>query len=256
MTFQFLLNGTPVEPSEAATLVKTVRNSRSAPTIELSDVFDMSKLDSKALFELAVDKGSQELASLAWKISVGKQTKHSKRMGRTPAPQTTWEGPEALIDALHNSTSYWAVGAAMILNYFAESNDWSTIRQIAIHYVNDIDMSDNNVPTDSILYKGFTFSEEKDEYEPLVLRQGVDRKHTFHVSPMYLSLREGLGWCAKNGLVDQKSQLSYGSLEGDTGSQMQRVYYSLRLTQRGQDVIKLWADAGEYITSFFAKRRQ
>ena len=82
MTFQFLLNGTPLEQSEAATLIKTVKNSRSAPTIELSEVFDTSKLDSKSLFELAVDKGSQELASLAWKISVGKSTKPVKRSGK------------------------------------------------------------------------------------------------------------------------------------------------------------------------------
>jgi hypothetical protein len=255
MTFQFLLNGTPLEQSEAATLIKTVKNSRSAPTIELSEVFDRSKLDSKSLFELAVDKGSQELASLAWKISVGKSTKPVKRSGRV-VPQTTWEGPEAMIEALHKSASYWAVGAAMILHYFSEDNEWSTLRKIATYYVNDIDMSDNKVPHDSVLYKGFQFSDEKEEFEPVVLRQGIDRKLTFHVSPMYLSLREGLNWCSKNGLVEQKSQVSYGSLDGSAGTEMQRVYYSIRLTQRGQDVIELWADAYNYITNFFAARRQ
>lgn len=254
MTFQFLLNGTPLEQGEAATLIKTFKNSRSAPTIELSEIFDMSQLDSKALFEMAVDKGSQELASLAWKISVGKQPKQVKR-GRRPSTETTWEGPEALIEALHKSASYWAVGAAMLLHYFSELNDWSTLRKIAVFYVNELD-ENNNIPGDSILYKGFTFSNESGEFEPLDLRQSVERKQTFHVSPMYLALREGLNWCTKNGLVDQKSQVSYGSLDGEGVQSMQRVYYSVRLTQRGHDVIALWADASDYIVNFFANRRQ
>jgi hypothetical protein len=255
MTFQFLLNGTPLEQGEAATLIKTVRNSRSTPTIELSEVFDISKLDSKALFEIAVTMGSQELASLAWKISVGKPTKKLKA-GRPAAQKTVWEGPEALIEELHKSQSYWAVGAAMILDYFSEFNDWNTLRKIAIFYVNDIDASNNKVPHDSILYKGFTWSEELGNFDPVVLRAGVDRKDTFHVSPMYLSLREGMNWCMKNGLVEQKSQMSYGSLDGASGNTMQRVYYNLRLTKRGQDVSLLWADSNEYILNFFASRRQ
>jgi hypothetical protein len=255
MTFQFLLNGTPLEQGEAATLIKTVRNSRSTPTIELSEVFDISKLDSKALFEIAVTMGSQELASLAWKISVGKPVKKMKA-GRPATQKTVWEGPEALIEELHKSQSYWAVGAAMILDYFSEFNDWNTLRKIAIFYVNDIDASNNKVPHDSILYKGFTWSEELGNFEPVVLRAGVDRKDTFHVSPMYLSLREGMNWCMKNGLVEQKSQMSYGSLDGASGNTMQRVYYNLRLTKRGQDVSLLWADSNEYILNFFASRRQ
>jgi hypothetical protein len=255
MTFQFLLNGTPLEQGEAATLIKTVRNSRSTPTIELSEVFDISKLDSKALFEIAVTMGSQELASLAWKISVGKPAKKMKA-GRPATQKTVWEGPEALIEELHKSQSYWAVGAAMILDYFSEFNDWNTLRKIAIFYVNDIDASNNKVPHDSILYKGFTWSEELGNFEPVVLRAGVDRKDTFHVSPMYLSLREGMNWCMKNGLVEQKSQMSYGSLDGASGNTMQRVYYNLRLTKRGQDVSLLWADSNEYILNFFASRRQ
>jgi hypothetical protein len=255
MTFQFLLNGTPLEQGEAATLIKTVRNSRSTPTIELSEVFDISKLDSKALFEIAVTMGSQELASLAWKISVGKPVKKMKA-GRPATQKTVWEGPEALIEELHKSQSYWAVGAAMILDYFSEFNDWNTLRKIAIFYVNDIDASNNKVPHDSILYKGFTWSEELGNFDPVVLRAGVDRKDTFHVSPMYLSLREGMNWCMKNGLVEQKSQMSYGSLDGASGNTMQRVYYNLRLTKRGQDVSLLWADSNEYILNFFASRRQ
>lgn len=255
MTFQFLLNGTPLEQGEAATLIKTVRNSRSTPTIELSEVFDISKLDSKALFEIAVTMGSQELASLAWKISVGKPAKKMKA-GRPATQKTVWEGPEALIEELHKSQSYWAVGAAMILNYFSEFNDWNTLRKIAIFYVNDIDALNNKVPHDSILYKGFTWSEELGMFDPVVLRAGVDRKDTFHVSPMYLSLREGMNWCMKNGLVEQKSQMSYGSLDGASGNTMQRVYYNLRLTKRGQDVSLLWADSNEYILNFFASRRQ
>jgi hypothetical protein len=255
MTFQFLLNGTPLDAGEAATLIKTVKNSRTAPTIELSEVFDISKLDSKALFEMAVDKGSQELASLAWKISVGKPAKKMK-VGRPVVQKTVWEGPEALIEELHKSQSYWAVGAAMILDYFSEINDWSTLRKIAIFYVNDIDASDNKVPHDSVMYKGFTWSEELDMYDPLVLRAGIDRRDTFHVSPMYLSLREGMNWCMKNGLVEQKSQVSYGSLDGAKGNTMQRVYYNLRLTKRGQDVSQLWADSNEYILNFFTARRQ
>ena len=257
MTFQFLFNGTPLEANEAAVLVKSVNSGRTKPTIELSDVFDMSSIDSKALFDLAVDKGSHELASLAWKISVAKPTRkpHAVRRGRPTAEPTVWEGPEALIEELHKSQSYWSIGAAMLMNYFGDSEEWSTLRKIGIHFVNTLDKS-KNMPDTSVLFKGFVWNDEKSEFEPLDYRAGVDRKQTFHVSPMYLALREGLGWCVRHGLVEQKSQISYGSKDQDQDSAtMRRVYYSVRLTKRGHDVIKLWADSRAYIESYFMKRR-
>jgi len=254
MTFQFLLNGTPLEASEAATLIKTFKNSRKAPTIELSEVFDIAKLDSKALFDMAVDKRSKELASLAWKISVSKPAKEMK-VSRPTAQKTIGESPEALIDELHRSRSYWAVGAAMILDYFSKTNEWSTLRTIATFYVNDIDES-CGVPRDSVLYKGFTWSEEQGGYDPVALQANVDRRDTFHVSPVYLSLREGMGWCLRNGLIEKESQISYGSLDGTKGHMTQRVYYNIRLTKWGQDVSQLWADSNAYILNFFAARRQ
>ena len=258
MTFQFLFNGTPLEANEAAVLVKSINSGRTKPTIELSDVFDMSSVDSKALFDMAVDKGSHELASLAWKISVGKPARnpHAVRPGRQAAAPTVWEGPEALIEELHKSQSYWSIGAAMLMNYFGTSEDWSTLRKIGIHFVNTIG-STKGMPDNSVLYKGFTWNDEEMAFEPLDYRAGIDRKQTFHVSPMYLSLREGLGWCVRHGLVEQKSQISYGSKDQDQDSAtMRRVYYSVRLTKRGHDVIKLWADSYSYIESFFMKRRQ
>jgi len=258
MTFQFLFNGTPLEANEAAVLVKSINSGRTKPTIELSDVFDMSSVDSKALFDMAVDKGSHELASLAWKISIGKPARkpHAVRPGRQAAAPTVWEGPEALIEELHRSQSYWSIGAAMLMNYFGTSEDWSTLRKIGIHFVNTIG-STKGMPDNSVLYKGFTWNDEEMAFEPLDYRAGIDRKQTFHVSPMYLSLREGLGWCVRHGLVEQKSQISYGSKDQDQDSAtMRRVYYSVRLTKRGHDVIKLWADSYSYIESFFMKRRQ
>jgi hypothetical protein len=95
MTFQFLFNGTPLEANEAAVLVKSINSGRTKPTIELSDVFDMSSVDSKALFDMAVDKGSHELASLAWKISVAKPARkpHAVRRGRPVAAPSVWEDP-------------------------------------------------------------------------------------------------------------------------------------------------------------------
>jgi len=258
MTFQFLFNGTPLEANEAAVLVKSINSGRIKPTIELSDVFDMSSVDSKALFDMAVDKGSHELASLAWKISVAKPARktHAKRPGRPVAAPTVWEGPEALIEELHKSQSYWSIGAAMLMNYFGASEDWSTLRKIGIHFVNTIG-STKGMPDNSVLYKGFTWNDESMAFEPLDYRAGIDRKQTFHVSPMYLALREGLGWCVRHGLVEQKSQISYGSKDQDQDSAtMRRVYYSVRLTKRGHDVIKLWADSYSFIESFFMKRRQ
>lgn len=261
MTFQFLFNGTPLEANEAAVLVKSINSGRTKPTIELSDVFDMSSIDSKALFDLAVDKGSHELASLAWKISVAKPARkpHAVRPGRPAAVPTVWEGPEALIEELHKSQSYWSIGAAMLMTYLGDSDDWSTLRKIGVHFVNNLGSSElgkSRMPDNSVLYKGFTWNDEKMEFEPLDYRAGIDRKQTFHVSPMYLALREGLGWCVRHGLVEQKSQISYGSKDQDQDSAtMRRVYYSVRLTKRGHDVIKLWADSHAYIESYFMKRR-
>jgi len=261
MTFQFLFNGTPLEANEAAVLVKSINSGRTKPTIELSDVFDMSSVDSKALFDMAVDKGSHELASLAWKISVAKPARkpHAVRRGRPAAAPSVWEGPEALIEELHKSQSYWSIGAAMLMTYLGDSDDWSTLRKIGVHFVNNLGSSElgtARMPDNSVLYKGFTWNDEKMEFEPLDYRAGIDRKQTFHVSPMYLALREGLGWCGRHGLVEQKSQISYGSKDQDQDSAtMRRVYYSVRLTKRGHDVIKLWADSRAYIESYFMKRR-
>ena len=147
----------------------------------------MSSVDSKALFDMAVDKGSHELASLAWKISVAKPARkpHAVRRGRPVAAPSVWEGPEALIEELHKSQSYWSIGAAMLITYLGDSDDWSTLRKIGVHFVNNLGSSElgtARMPDNSVLYKGFTWNDEKMEFEPLDYRAGIDRKQTFHVS--------------------------------------------------------------------------
>ncbi len=261
MNFQFCLQGVPLESSEASALIDATRNGRKNPiSIELTNLIDFGKVDSKRLFDLAVETNNKELASVAWKVSVEQRLTQTKFIRRDPVKLSVVSSPsklnyvENLIETLVKSNTYSHAGAAMLLQA-ASQKEWVTIRETALLFANT--MWDNKeVPRDSKFFRGFIPTREG--LTTLDLGTGVSRKDTFHVSPIYIGLREGLLLCLREGLVEQRKVLSTGAVNKkgkpvpSNVSKMQRVYYKVKLTGRGQELCDKWGDMDLYISQQFS----
>lgn len=264
MTFQFLLQSTPIEHSEAVALMKAAQNKESGPfEIDLEKVINISKIDSKKLFDMAVKHENPDLATLAFKMSV--RHKDAPKAAAVSTAVRTPRVPEMAVGAtiedliakLHDSNNYWATGAALLVAS-TQRNDWTTLKDVAVNYVNKV-WRESDISEKSVLFRGFR-SEDSGlgpMWQPLELQPGVERKMTFHVSPIYIGLREGLLWCRKNDLVEQKSGISVGTVRANASSSansMQRVYYKIKATEKGEKMKALWGDVDNYIYNFFKSR--
>lgn len=258
MNFQFLLQGAPLDQKEAVALMTaSQKKGESCFSIDLEKVIDVKVLDTKKLFDLAIEQKFPELASLAVRLTVAqkgqlrKAEKSDKKMVKRPRQpkQTSDSTPETIIERLHNSSSYWAVGAASILLETGKQ-EWITMREIALNVARELDKS-RKMPKNSVIYKGFT--RENGVLVPLDLNTFNERKTTFHVSPIYIGLREGLVWCVKQGLVEQKKSIST-SAPNTNQNMMSRVYYRLKATDKAREVRDLWGDLSTYIESFYKIR--
>lgn len=263
MNFQFQLKGQPIEEREAIALFSACQSAGKKPyPIDIEKLLDTSTIDSKELFNIAVENGIADLASLAFKVSVAQRSdSNTEKLRRAPIgrktvspkkiPHNPKERNEDLIDTLHGVSAYWAVGVASIMNV-AQSGEWVTLREIAIKTANHMDKI-KGMPSNSVLYKGFVRIDGG--LQPLDLTQGIDRKRTFHVSPMYIGLREGLIWCTKKDLVEQRSHLSTTAPDEKTNfGNVSRVFYKLRATEKGIEFAEMWADMENYIESFYRSR--
>lgn len=254
MNFQFCFNGTPIEPSEAVALLEaTSGKDRNGSIIDISNFIDSKNLDANKLFELSVSSKNQGLASLAWKISI-QQSQAKPSSGDTqnikaivaPSNNKT-NNLEDIIEHLNSTTSYTALGVALILNA-TKDKEWVTLRGVASDVVNEI-LSEKLHLTKSKFFRGF--ESQGGVYTPLDLSSGHKRKYTFHVSPLYISLREGLVYCKTHGLVEQKKLLStgapYAKNSSPSADSTRRLYYKIKASERGHELIKLWADLDRYI---------
>lgn len=258
MNFQFLLQGTPIEKEEAAALLKATKGSdEECFPIDLEKVIDLKVLDGRTLFELAVEKRIPDLASLAFKIANPSSKAHSKsaprKINRGQKKQTAVRAlsAEDVIESLNKSSSYWAVGAAALLMETNE-DEWTTMREVAVRLVNELDKQ-KSVPKNSILFKGFTRT--SNGLEPIDNSKDVERKDTFHVSPLYIGLRQGLIWCVQKNLIEQKSLISVSpTTENSNKGTMSRIFYRIRATEAATDVVSLWADLPNYVETFYRSR--
>lgn len=267
MDIQFSLHGAPLLLSEAEALIQSSSNIKKPLEIDISDYFDVSDLDSGNLFELAVKTKNQDLASLAFKISVSK-SKPSKSLQDQKKTKNTIvniipyknsnrklkSNVEDVIYDLNKSSSSAMIGAAIILKMVSQKDE-TTLRETAIWAVNTMWEKDKSVRS-SKFFKGFELLGGK--LEPIHLRQGIERRHTFHVSPLYIGLREGLAYCLQQGLVTSRKRLSTGSYKDKTprSDLMQRVYYSFKKTEKGEELINLWADLDDYIYKGFCAQKE
>lgn len=266
MNIQFSVAGTPLDSSEALALLNVAAKAgTNSNTIELTDLIDVSSLDANQLFQTAVATENSTLASLAWKISVGKWKQPTTGSGANgneskPAPKLSIVKPRgfekdlgSIIEHLNKSSSYSSLGAAIILQQ-AASVEWSTIRETAIKFVNTMWRAKPET-RGCKMYRGFSLV--NGELTPIDFNSGVERKQTFHVSPAYIALREGLLFCTNNGLVQTKRAISIGNYmetKQRNTEQMRRIYYRFKATQRGQDLIEMWADMDRYIDKGFASQ--
>ena len=259
MNFQFRLGGTLLEPQEAVALFSaTTSDSDKKPMIDLDHVIDFDALDPGKLFELAVNKQSEDLASLAWKISI-QQTKGTapKQKAKHASPKLkVLEGASTVLDLdeiiahLNRTSRYSTLGVAMLLKVTSEK-EWVTLRETAIMYANDL-MAKGSSKSCKFL-RGFEL--RNGVLSPIDPSSGIERRKTFHVSPMYLALREGLVYCTKHDLLHHKRMLSVGATNsGATSPQIEntrRIYYKISATERSKQLVEMWGDIDRYIAKNF-----
>jgi hypothetical protein len=260
MDIQFSLHGSPLMMEEAEALVKACPSIHKPVNIELANFVDTNLLASQELFDLAVKTKNEGLASLAFKISVVKENKINETKVKSKSKielykyekkEVKVKSVESIIEEINNSNTYTHIGAAMILN-MTSVKDYATLRETAIHYSN-LMWKNPAVPRHCKFFKGFYYSGSTG-MEPIHMAEGIERKHTFHVSPIYIALREGLGYCLKEDLISSKKFLSTGSLYKEKTAQsesMRRTYYKFKATEKGKQVQQLWADLESYIINSF-----
>lgn len=267
MNLHFRLQGTLLEPQEAAALLTAAnKDSNEVPEIDLDKVINIGKLDSASLFKMSVETNNKDLASLAWKISVAQQDTDKKPVyKKAPTRVKKYEtkaqrSVEELIEGVVSSMSYPCVGAAMLLQMTNE-NSSTTIRKTAVHYVNKMWEEGSLIkrPHNSGKSKFFRgFKPTGDGWVPVILQPGITRKDTFHVSPIYIALREGLVMGVHEGLFEQSSVISWGASQNKESntkpgvSKMSRVFYNITKTSKGSEMHSKWGDIDEYIKKAFA----
>jgi hypothetical protein len=254
MNFQFRIGGTILEQNEAEALLSATKNGTVPTIIDLNPVLTHAEMDAAKLFELAVTQKNQDLASLAWKISV-QQQQEAKTKESPKTPQLTLVSYEkqknldAIIHHLNNTTSYRSLGVAMLLKATKEK-EWVTLREVATQFANEMWP---NVSRNCKLLRGFEHRGGK--LTPVDLSSGIERRHTFHVSPLYIALREGLLYCKSQDLMEQKKMLSVGAPYAKTADprteSTRRIYYKIKATSRGEALTELWADIDRYIQKGF-----
>jgi hypothetical protein len=260
MTIQFLLQDLPLDRNEVLALMEPHAGSKAKPIkVDLSEFILGSFTDSQKLFEMAVKNNNKGLVDIAWKIAMDAHKDPTAVIARPKKVLSKGKNLEKinpsvkiedLIEKLNSHQSNWATGAAMLLQSTSKG-EWKTLKEIACDFVNK-----NSFSPTSLNYKGFELNRYNGMYEPVELRPTIERKLTFHVSPLYIGLREGLIWCRTHGLVQQKNGISYGSTTstGSSFNKMQRVFYKVKATDRGEQLVKLWADINDYVMNFCMAR--
>lgn len=261
MNFQFRLGGMPLETSEAMALLTMNSGSSKPPVIDLETLVGHVALDAGKLFEMAVSKQDQNLAALAWKVSVQQQNKTTSKKSQTPklkvikSVHSDVKDLESIIEHLNNSSSYNALGVAMLLRA-ASKKEWITLRATAIQFANQMwsnSLTKKGFATNSKMFRGFEFT--NGSLNPVDVSSGVERRNTFHVSPMYIALREGLLYCKQQNLVEQEKCVSigapYASNKSPQADSTRRIYYRIKASERGKELTSLWADLDRYIEKTF-----
>lgn len=260
MDIKFKYKDISLENTEAAALMKAT--TPQPFEIDLSPLIGVSVVDSQNLFKLSVEQGSSTLAELAFKMaSSQKETTKFKVLVDKPKKVTAEKKQLVktndaydIVETLNSSLCYRNIGAALLLFHCVTTNS-RAIRDIAIEFVNNC-KNEYKIKRTSVVYRGFRLNPDND-LEPIELNSSVKRKDSFHVCPLYIALCSGREFCEENGLLTIRKQYSIGSRKEDAGPQadlMRRMFYSMKLSDKGYEVKQLWGDMETYFTKFFNSR--
>ena len=127
-----------------------------------------------------------------------------------------------------------------------------TLKDIAIIQVNRA--WNKGVSEESSIFKGF-----KDDGKSImpVVAKAQKGLVTYHGSPIYNSLRDGLKYLVKNGMALAVAKTSWGSNDKElTGSQtlLRRTVYEVSLTEKGKELVQLWGDISKFVLSYWENR--
>jgi hypothetical protein len=264
-TFQFTLQDQPITEKEAATIV-AVTSTAEVPSIkiELTKLIKLQKLNTKKLFDLAIDRKDESLAQLAWRLSVLPQS----RTKTTPSKRSLV--PRQLSDSdltasnviatICGTKSNWAAGVAIILSAVYQMDKIEedlTIKSISEMFVNQM-WFEYCFPPESSIFKGFKYeSATRDsdaEIVAVVSKEDAGSTGTYNEGPVYSSVRAGLLWAKAHQLVEVKEAISHGSSKKDSsgmGEYTQRKYYQVFPNRFGRDVIELWGDCIAKAVNYF-----
>jgi len=265
-SFQFTLNEQPVTDKEALALLKASKFAEDEiPQIELTKVFNLKKLNTKDLFMQAVASQNQDLATLAWKISVATgelpETSKPKKYVR---PRVSHRinadqlNEDTVISAVCTNSAYWSVGVALLVYALNERfHPGVTLKEICIDYVN-LAWHRFDMPEESILFKGFKQDDTNVGAVWTPVRSAKNTtERTYPSSAIYICAREGMMWAKEHGLIDIETCISYGSEDGENNSRAaatQRKYYKLSSTEFGTKVFSKWGDSIELVNTYFLSR--
>lgn len=264
-TFQFTLQDQPITEKEAATIV-AVTSTAEAPSIkiELTKLIKLQKLNTKKLFDLAIDRKDESLAQLAWKLSVLPQSNTKTTSSkRSLVPRQLSDADltaSNVIATICGTKSNWAAGVAIILSAVYQMDkveEELTIRSISEMFVNQM-WFEYSFPPESSIFKGFKYENPTRDSDAMIIavvsKEDAGSTGTYNEGPVYSSVRAGLLWAKAHQLVEVKEAISYGSSKKDSsgiGEYTQRKYYQIFPTRFGRDVIELWGDCIAKAVNYF-----
>lgn len=252
MNINYCLGDMELDKAEAKALLS---HSPEEITVTVDLKRHIKSLDSKKLFAQAIETKDTRLATLAAKLAMGGGRKFNpttKRSYRKTGEKSVIptavikQDPFDSMEEILSKKSLRNAGAAMILASL-ESGNRSSLREIGEDIVNHLEKFGQNSPSDSPrLFKGFEKS--KHGYVALLSKKGSVKP--FHQSPSYTALRDGCKFLAAVGLVDIKSEKTFGAVDQKKkeAGHLQRTVFTVTLTKAGMKLMRNWSDCEEYIS--------
>jgi hypothetical protein len=261
---QFTLYDQQLTEKEANALISLAKKESPEPIkIEISKIVKLKKLNIKQLFELSVTRKDENLAQLAWRLSVAPSTAKFKNTTyrKNPIPHQIPQdqiSTDTVVSKICNRKSNWAAGGAIILWAIYQSEvkpeDGLTLRTISELFLNRV-WFDDLLQENSPVFKGFNYYPNTEKaWEAHINKSDSDNRENYYGSPLYSALRSGLLWVKHHGLVDTQEAVSVGRVDGLNDSnteKMQRKYYTVHPTLFGIDTMKVWDDCIDVAINYF-----
>lgn len=258
MHFQFSFHGLSLNTEEAETLLCASSPRPEPYNIDLGKAIDLKISAPAELFKQSIADKNPHLAALAAKLAIhAEQKPEVKKIKKSTlaAPIKAAVLPDDFIYSLVSKPSYKSVGTALVL-LRGDATNFKSLREIAIAFVNEM-YADKKVPKNSVLFRGFVLDKQTNKLIPQDYTAGVSRNESFHVCPLYISLREGLITCKAKSLIETRAEFSTGShkeLASEKSKHLQRKFFLYSLLPAGINIRSTWHDMDEFVVNYFAKK--